>query len=75
MILPLLKKFKKNFKKKKYLSKLVSLKFKDYKKIKSKIKNDYLKSSTNDENMNFVYALSKLLKISENSFIKFYEFF
>ena len=58
------------FKRKKYLSKLVSVKFKDYKKIKSKIKNDYLKSNTNDENMNFVYALSKLLKISEKSFIK-----
>ena len=58
------------FKRKKYLSKLVSVKFKDYKKIKSKIKNDYLKSKTNDENMNFVYALSKLLKINEKSFIK-----
>ena len=52
------------------MSKLVSVKFKDYKKIKSKIKNDYLKSNTNDENMNFVYALSKLLKINEKSFIK-----
>ena len=58
------------FKRKKYLSKLVPVKFKDYKKIKSKIKNDYLKSNTNDENMNFVYALSKLLKINEKSFIK-----
>mgnify|MGYP001193989421 CR=1 FL=1 len=33
-------------------------------------KNDYLKSNTNDENMNFVYALSKLLKITKSSFIK-----
>ena len=62
--------FKDIFRKKKYLSKLVSVKFRDYKKIKSKIKNNYLKSSTNDENMNFVYALSKLLKINKNSFIK-----
>ena len=62
--------FKKIFKRKKYLSKLVPIKFKDYKKIKSKIKNDYLKSNINDENMNFVYALSKLLKINKNSFIK-----
>ena len=62
--------FKNIFRKKKYLSKLVSVKFRDYKKIKYKIKNDYLKSSTNDENMNFVYALSKLLKINKNSFIK-----
>ena len=58
------------FKRKRYLSKLITVKFKDYKKIKSKIKNDYLKSNTNDENMNFVYALSKLLKINKGSFIK-----
>ena len=62
--------FKDIFRRKKYLSKLVPVKLKDYKKIKSKIKNNYLKSSTNDENMNFVYALSKLLKISKSSFIK-----
>ena len=62
--------FKNIFKKKKYLSKLVSFKLKDYKKIKFKINNNYLKSSINDENMNFVYALSKLLKINKNSFIK-----
>ena len=62
--------FKNIFKRKKYLSKLVSLKFKDYKKIKFKINNKYLKSSTNDENMNFVYALAKILKINNHSFIK-----
>jgi len=58
------------FKRKKYLSKLISIKFKDYKKIKFKIENDYLKSNTNDENMNFVYALAKILKINNHSFIK-----
>jgi len=62
--------FKDIFRRKKYLSKLVSINFRDYKKIKSKIKNTYLKSRTNDENMNFVYALAKLLKIKKNSFIK-----
>ena len=62
--------FKEIFNRKKYLSKLVPLKFIDYKKIKSKIKNNYLTSLTNDENMNFVFSLSKLLKISEKSFIK-----
>ena len=62
--------FKDIFRRKKYLSKLVPVKLKDYKKIKSKIKNNYLKSSTNDENMNFVYSLSKLLKINKSSFIK-----
>jgi len=63
-------KFKNIFRRKKYLSKLVSVKFQDYKKIKSKIKNSYLKSKINDENMNFAYALAKLLKINKNSFIK-----
>ena len=58
------------FKRKKYLSKLISIKFKDYKKIKSKIENSYLKFSGNDENMNFVYTLAKLLKIKNKSFIK-----
>ena len=62
-------KFKKVFKKRKYLSKLVSFNFKEYKKIKSRIKNDYLKSYTNDQNMNFVYVLAKLLKIDKKSFI------
>ena len=62
--------FKNIFKKKKYLSKLVSLKFKNYKKIKFKINNSYLRSGANDENMNFVYTLAKILKISDNSFIK-----
>ena len=63
-------KFKNIFRRKKYLSKLVSVKFKEYKEIKPKIKNTYLKYSTNDQNMNFVYALSKLLKIKKKSFIK-----
>ncbi len=63
-------KFKNIFRRKKYLGKLVSVKFKEYKEIKPKIKNTYLKYSTNDQNMNFVYALSKLLKIKKKSFIK-----
>jgi len=62
--------FKDLFRRKKYLSKLISVRFRDYKKIKSKIKNNYLQSSTNDENMSFVYTLAKLLKINKKSFIK-----
>ena len=62
-------KFKNQFKKKRYLSKLINLKTKIYKKIRDKINNDYLKSNINDENMNFVYTLSKFLKISDKSFI------
>ena len=64
------KKFKNIFRRKKYLSKLVSPKFQDYKEIKPKIKNNYLKFNINDENMNFVYSLAKLLKIKKHAFIK-----
>ena len=39
------------------------------KKIKFKIQNDYLTSKINDENMSFIYTFSKILKISDNSFI------
>ena len=47
----------------------MSLKLSSYKKIKIKIKNNYLKLKINDENMNFVYTLSKLLKITDKSFV------
>jgi len=63
------KKFNNNFRKKKYLSKLIPLKLSLYKQIKVKIKNSYIKLKVNDENMNFVYTLSKLLKITDKSFI------
>ena len=62
--------YKRIYKKKKYQGKLVACNFKNYKQIKSKIKNNYLTSITNDENMNFIYALAKLLKISRKSFIR-----
>ena len=62
--------FNKIFKKRKHLSKLIALKFNAYNKVKVKLRNNYLKSKANDENMNFVYTLSKLLKISNKSFIK-----
>ena len=63
-------KFKDILNKNKYLSKLVPVSFKSYKQIKSKIKNTYLQSSANDQNMSFVFALSKVLKIGKNSFLK-----
>ena len=63
------KKLKKYFLKKRYLSKLIIPKFEDYKKIKYQIKNNYLISKINDENMSFVYTFSKLLKIRKKSFI------
>ena len=63
------KKLKKIFKKRNF-SKINYSKKENYKKIKHKIKNNYLKLSINDENMSFVYAFSKLLKISEKNFIQ-----
>jgi UDP-N-acetylmuramoylalanine--D-glutamate ligase len=58
------------FKKNRYLTKLIPLQLRDYKKVKNKIRNSYLKSTINNENMNFVYTLSKLLNISNKSFVK-----
>ena len=63
-------KLKKILKKKNFKSKLIIPKKKAYKKVKYKIKNQYLKLNINDENMSFVFTFSKLLKISEKSFIK-----
>ena len=56
-------------KKRTFLSKLVVPKVVKFRKIKNEIKNHYLKLSINDENIIFVYALSKLLKIKEKKFI------
>ena len=64
------KKLKEKFKKKNFVSKLIIPEQKEYIKIKHKVKNYYLKLSINDENMGFVYAFSKLLKISEINFIE-----
>mgnify|MGYP001410698058 CR=1 FL=1 len=64
------KNLKKVFIKNKFSGKLLFPKIKDYRKIKKKIKNDYLTSNINEENMSFVYTLSKLLKISEKSFFR-----
>ena len=62
----LLKKFRKN----KYMSKIKFINHKKYEKIENKIENDHLNLEVNKENMSFVYALSKILKIKEKYFIK-----
>ena len=62
-------KIKKFFFKKNFLSKLIVPKQKEIIKIKKKIKNYYLSSSINHENLNFIYSFSKLLRIKKNSFI------
>ena len=62
-------KLKKIFFKRKFLGKPIFPKIKNYEKIKDKIKNDYLISKINNENMSFVYEFAKILKIKEKSFI------
>jgi UDP-N-acetylmuramoylalanine--D-glutamate ligase len=62
-------KLKNIFKKGNFKSKLIIPEKKNYNKIKHKIKNNYLELSINDENMNFVYELSRLTNISEKRFI------
>jgi len=59
----------KKFKKEKYKSKLEFVNIESYNKIKKGIKNDYLNSESNEENMSFIYALSKILKIDETSLV------
>ena len=63
------------FKKKKFLSKLKIIKPSLFINIKSKIKNKYLQSKINEENMSFVYQLSRVLKFSSKQFLKsFFDF-
>ena len=61
--------FKRDFKNKKFLSKFIPPEIFKFKKIKNKINNDYLNSGINDENMSFIFAFSKLIKIKENKLI------
>ncbi len=63
-------KLKKDFKKRNFQGKLIIPKLSRYKKLKPKLKNLYLKSDINDENMSFVYSVIKLLKIKNESFLK-----
>ena len=62
-------KLKSQFKKRKMKGKLIVPNLNNYKKLKSNIKNSYLSLDINNENMSFVYALSKALGISKNSLI------
>jgi len=63
------KNLKKKLTGKNFLSKIVIPKNINYQKIKPKIKNDYLTSNLNDENMSFIYTFSNMLKIKDKSFI------
>ena len=64
------KKLRHIFLRKKFKGKLIIPQIHDYKKIKSKIKNAYLKLKINDENLSNVFILSKLLKIKKKFFLK-----
>jgi len=64
------RKLRLKFLKKELSGKLIFPDLLGYRTIKHKIKNSYLSSSVNDENMSFVYTLRKLLRISEKSFLK-----
>ena len=63
-------KFLKKYKKAKYRAKLKFIKAAKYNKIKKFIKNSYLNLEVNQQNMSFVQAISKMLKISDKSLIK-----
>ena len=67
--------FKTIFKKRKFSSRLIFPDMSNYKKIKFKINNPYLNSSINDENMSFIFAFSKLINLSQKSFLKAMESF
>ena len=60
----------KKFVREKYKSKLKIVNLKRYLKNKNKIKNNYLKLNVNDENMSFIYALSKMFYVKEKSLIR-----
>ena len=63
------KKLKNVFVRNKFESRLIVPSYKNYHKIKFRIKNNYLTSQINNENMCFIYAFAKLLKINDQSFI------
>ena len=64
-------KFTNIYKKKKFKGKLKFVSIKKYILVRNKIKNLYLKSKINDENMSFVYEIAKKFNISDSSFIRY----
>ena len=60
------KKFKVTFMKRSYQGKPIMPSLKKYLKLKHKIKNFYLKSDINDENMSYVLELVKFLRLAKN---------
>ncbi len=60
---------KSQFKKRKLQGKLIIPHLKDYFKIKHQIKNSYLRSDINDENMTAILSLLKILRINKKTFL------
>ena len=58
------------YKKKNFLGKLNIIQKKSFFKIKKNIKNNYLLSKPNEENLLFAYSLIKILKIKDSIFLK-----
>ena len=61
--------FKTEFKKRNLNGKLIIPQLKNYKKLKVKIQNPYLKLDINDENMSYVFELVKLFGLREKNFL------
>ena len=62
----IIKKFKKN----NYESKLQYVKTKKYKRLQKKIKNNYLNSKANKDNMNYIYEICEIFKIKNKNVVK-----
>ena len=62
----LIKKFKKN----NYRGKLKYVKTKKYKRLQKKIKNNYLNSKANKDNMNYIYEICEIFKIKNKNVVK-----
>ena len=60
----------KEYRQRNFSGRLVIPNIKSYKRLKPKIKNSYLRSTINDQNMSYVLALTKLFNISEKSFLR-----
>ena len=60
---------KTEFKKRNFEGKLIIPQLKNYKKLKVRIQNPYLKLDINDENMSFVFELVKLFGLGEKKFL------
>ncbi|MDC0231886.1 UDP-N-acetylmuramoyl-L-alanine--D-glutamate ligase [Pelagibacteraceae bacterium] len=69
------KKLTNYYRKNNFKGKLIFVSVKNYQIVRKKIRNIYLKSTINDENMSFVYQLAKKFNINDRSFVRSVNFF